>query len=193
MNVPDEFNPHGIGFRETVTISDDEDEEDGEDDVVNPAATEGIPIVLESPILNASPLANKEPTSTLIMFDFKEGCDVHQMHGEIGFAVNGQIAREASARYDAAIHDEISRMPELQKLLPQSAHLTVFICKRPQKGVHNGQLHLSLGGVLLPPEVVLSIIGTLWESFIFNPICVPALFGGAVYEVMFSGFGSKFL
>ena len=175
MNVPDEFAPNMFT-----------------NGIVDCATPAGIPIVLESLILNASPLANKEPKSTLITFDFKEGCDVHQVKGEIGKAMQAQIVCEAGARYEATLREYLSRTPSLRNIMPNAAYMSILIRVDPHKGVHNGQLHFLLQDVLLPFEAVLSIIGTLWDSFVFNAISVPSLFDNKEYEVMFSGAGYRF-
>lgn len=171
MNVPDEFAPYMFAAEFVVP--------------------EGIPIVLESPILNASPLAKKELTNTLISFDFKEGCDVHQVEGEVGEFIRTFILQEIRARFKTVLCEEVSRNLALASLLPEKLRIGGHICRISHAGIHNGQVYIWILGAILPLYTIVSVMSTIFELLESDPIFV-SLLDTAQYEVMFCGSGFNF-
>lgn len=179
MDVPDEVEPRAFMSRETLNTGDEA------------MVSKGIPIALASPILNASPLAKKEPKNTLITFNFKEGCDVHQVQGEIGKSIRSLIAHTIRARFNAALREEISRNVALASLMSDNLRAGIHICQISQKGIHNGQLYIWMEDTLLPFSTILSVMSTIWESLSLDPISI-SLLDTTRYEVMFCGGGYNF-
>ncbi|MDO8582721.1 MAG: hypothetical protein Q7R63_01885 [bacterium] len=152
-----------------------------------------ISLFPEQPIFNASPSINKEFENTVIAFDIKIGCDVHRISDE-GFrsAVNAYMEAEAFARLRAAVREEISRDSGLEDVFARIVGTRSFIAIDPLAGVHDGQLCFELYGAAIPARIVASVIGTLWEGFLDNPIMTPMLGGTEAFPLLFCGGSFKF-